>query len=81
MRALGVGEEHITGTLQTKKSLSNLQNLQFLMIRNPLYHWTHHKELSRYFGIDELLSEKNAVNVYEKHQLYYKLRSSLLRHY
>ncbi|MDP5078229.1 MAG: glucuronate isomerase, partial [Nonlabens sp.] len=31
---------------------------------NPLFHWTH-LELSRYFGIDELLNSKNASDIYK----------------
>jgi glucuronate isomerase len=34
-------------------------------VRNPLYHWTH-LELQRYFGINEILSHKNARNIYEQ---------------
>jgi glucuronate isomerase len=33
-------------------------------LRNPLYHWTH-LELKRYFGIDELLNENNASEIYD----------------
>lgn len=65
MRALGVGEEYITGDATDKEKFIKFAESTPSMIRNPLYHWTH-LELSRYFGIDELLSEKNAVNVYEK---------------
>ena len=65
MRTLGVGEEYITGNATDKEKFIKFAESTPSMIRNPLYHWTH-LELSRYFGIDELLSEKNAVNVYEK---------------
>jgi glucuronate isomerase len=65
MRALRVGEEYITGDATDKEKFIKFAESTPFMIRNPLYHWTH-LELSRYFGIDELLSEKNAVNVYEK---------------
>jgi glucuronate isomerase len=33
-------------------------------LRNPLYHWTH-LELQRYFGIEELLSERTAPAIWE----------------
>ena len=33
------------------------------MIRNPLYHWSH-LELYRYFGISDLISEKNAERIF-----------------
>ena len=34
-------------------------------IRNPLFHWTH-LELKRYFGIDDLLNERTARDVWEQ---------------
>lgn len=34
-------------------------------IGNPLFHWTH-LELKRVFGIDEVLSEKTAKDVWDK---------------
>ena len=34
-------------------------------LRNPLYHWTH-LELSRYFGIDDLLDGHNARDVWQR---------------
>ena len=34
-------------------------------LRNPLYHWTH-LELKRYFGIDDLLNEKSAEQIWKQ---------------
>ena len=34
-------------------------------LRNPLYHWTH-LELTRYFGIEELLDESTAAAIWEQ---------------
>ena len=34
-------------------------------LRNPLYHWTH-LELSRYFGIDDLLDETTAPGIWQR---------------
>ena len=65
MRALGVNEEYITGNASDKEKFIKFAEATPYMIRNPLYHWTH-LELNRYFGIEELLSKENAVNVYEK---------------
>ena len=65
MRALGVNEEYITGNASDKEKFIKFAETTPYMIRNPLYHWTH-LELNRYFGIEELLSKENAVNVYEK---------------
>src|SRR6056300_1379812 len=65
MRTLGVSEEYITGKATDKEKCIKFAEATPYMIRNPLYHWTH-LELNRYFGIEELLSKENAVNVYEK---------------
>lgn len=65
MRALGVSEEYITGKATDEEKFIKFAETTPYMIRNPLYHWTH-LELNRYFGIEELLSKENAVNVYEK---------------
>lgn len=65
MRTLGVSEKYITGSASDKEKFLKFAEATPYMIRNPLYHWTH-LELSRYFGINELLSKENAVNVYEK---------------
>ncbi|MEP1086587.1 MAG: glucuronate isomerase, partial [Algoriphagus sp.] len=34
-------------------------------MRNPLYHWSH-LELKRYFGIEDLLAESNATEIYNQ---------------
>ena len=34
-----------------------------LMVRNPLYHWTH-LELKRYFGISDTISIANAEKIF-----------------
>ena len=65
MRALGVNEKYITGQSSDLEKFVKFAEVTPYMVRNPLYHWTH-LELSRYFDINELLSAKNAVNVYEK---------------
>ncbi len=65
MRTLGINEIYITGTASDQEKFIKFAEATPYMIRNPLYHWTH-LELSRYFGINELLSKENAVNIYEK---------------
>ncbi|GAB3656639.1 glucuronate isomerase [Echinicola sediminis] len=65
MRTLGVSEKYITGN---GTDLEKFEKWAFTVpytMRNPLYHWTH-LELSRYFGIDELLSSENAGEVYQE---------------
>ena len=65
MRANGVDEKYITGdATDLEKFLAWARTVPYL-IGNPLYHWTH-LELKRYFGIDDVLSEKNAHDVWKK---------------
>ncbi|WP_010238190.1 glucuronate isomerase [Clostridium arbusti] len=65
MRSFGIDEKYITGdSTDYEKFLSYVKALQSA-IGNPLYHWTH-LELKRYFGIDEVINEENAKNIWEK---------------
>lgn len=64
MRTLGVNEKFITGDGSDKEKFEAWAKTVPHTLRNPLYHWTH-LELKRYFGIDELLNEKNASEIYE----------------
>lgn len=65
MRTNGVSEEYITGDKSDYEKFLSFAKTLPLLIGNPLYHWTH-LELSRYFGINETLSEKNAEEVWNK---------------
>lgn len=65
MRALGIPEKFITGSATDKEKFEKWAETVPYALRNPLYHWTH-LELSRYFGIDELLSPKTAGKIYEE---------------
>lgn len=65
MRAFGIDEKYITGSASDKEKFLKWAEVVPFTIRNPLFHWTH-LELKRYFGIDELLSPKNALAIYEK---------------
>ncbi len=65
MRNLGIDEKFITGSASDKEKFKKWAKTVPYTLRNPLYHWTH-LELQRYFGIDELLSEKNAEMIYDK---------------
>lgn len=63
MRANGVDEAYITGDKPAyEKFLKWAETVPYTM-RNPLYHWTH-LELSRVFGIDEILNPGSAPSVY-----------------
>ncbi len=66
MRANGVDEELITGTLATprEKFQAWAETVPFTL-RNPIHHWTH-IELQRYFGIDLLLSPQTADEIWER---------------
>jgi len=64
MRANGEPEEVITGNAGAKdKYLAWARTVPHTLC-NPLYHWTH-LELSRHFGIDTLLSEETAEEIWE----------------
>lgn len=65
MRTLGINERFITGDASDKDKFIKFAEAMPYMLRNPLYHWTH-LELSRYFGIKEQLSLKNAEAIYEE---------------
>lgn len=63
MRANGVPESHVTGDAAPyEKFLAYARTLPRLL-RNPLWHWTH-LELSRIFGIDEMLDESSAPRIW-----------------
>ena len=64
MRNNGVGEEFITGNAPKKEKFLKWAETLPYTIGNPLYHWTH-LELRKYFGVDEILSPKNAEKIYE----------------
>ncbi|WBL23323.1 glucuronate isomerase [Zunongwangia sp. HRR-M8] len=64
MRTLGINEKFITGDASDKEKFEAWGKTVPHTLRNPLYHWTH-LELKRYFGIEELLNEKNASSIYE----------------
>lgn len=65
MRANGVDEEFITGDGDDYEKFLAWARTIPKAIGNPLYHWTH-LELQRFFGITEVLNEKNAPRIWEK---------------
>jgi glucuronate isomerase len=65
MRTLGIDEKYITGDSSDKEKFRYWAKTVPYTLRNPLYHWTH-LELQRYFGINELLTGKNADDIYSK---------------
>jgi len=65
MRSNGVTEEYCTGNADDWSKFEKWVETLEACYKNPLYHWSH-MELSRYFGIDELLTLENAREVYDK---------------
>ncbi|RIV68273.1 glucuronate isomerase [Flagellimonas aequoris] len=78
MRALGIDECYITGNASDQEKFQKWAETVPYTLRNPLYHWTH-LELLRYFGIEALLTEKNAEHVFQetKKQLQEKSHSAV----
>jgi len=64
MRTMGISEELVTGNASGKDKFAAWAKTMPYLIGNPLYHWTH-LELQRYFGIETLLNEKTADEIYE----------------
>ena len=65
MRANGVPERFITGDATPFEKFEAWAATVPRTLRNPLYHWTH-LELTRYFGITELLDEHSAARIWEQ---------------
>lgn len=65
MRSNGVAERYCTGDASPFEKFKAWAATVPHTLRNPLYHWTH-LELSRYFGINELLGEAAAERVWKK---------------
>jgi len=65
MRTHGIDEKYITGDASDKEKFAAWAKTVPFTLGNPLYHWTH-LELKNYFGIEELLSEKNWEQVWDR---------------
>lgn len=65
MRTLGINEKFITGNATDEEKFQKWAYTVPYTMRNPLYHWTH-MELSRYFGIDELLTPANSERIFKE---------------
>ena len=63
MRSNGVAEDYCTGKASAVDKFNAWARTVPQTLRNPLYHWTH-LELKRYFGIDVLLDESTAAQVW-----------------
>lgn len=65
MRTNGVAERFCTGDATDREKFDAFARTVPATLRNPLYHWTH-MELKRPFGIDLLLDERTASEVWER---------------
>jgi len=63
MRTLGVNEKYITGESTDQEKFESWAKIVPQTMRNPLFHWTH-LELKGYFGVDQLLNENTASDIY-----------------
>ena len=64
MRTNGVDERYCTGDASDWEKFEKWAETVPQTLRNPLYHWTH-LELKKFFGINEVLSPKNARKIYD----------------
>lgn len=64
MRANGVPESHITGDASDYDKFLAWARTVPKTIGNPLFSWTH-LELRRFFGVNELLNEQSAPQIWE----------------
>lgn len=64
MRTNGVTEKYCTGDASDWEKFEKWAETVPQTLRNPLYHWTH-LELKKFFGINEVLSPKNARAIYD----------------
>ncbi|MGL4368322.1 MAG: glucuronate isomerase, partial [Spirochaetota bacterium] len=65
MRSHGIAEEFITGSAPMRDKFQKWAETVPYTAFNPLYHWTH-LELSRVFGIDDLLNPDSADDIYAR---------------
>jgi glucuronate isomerase len=65
LRANGVEEKYITGDASDYDRFTAWAKTVPMTIGNPLFQWSH-LELQRYFGIHDLINEKNAPEIWEK---------------
>ncbi|MFZ3216948.1 MAG: glucuronate isomerase [Candidatus Acidiferrales bacterium] len=65
MRANGVAERNCSGDATAQEKFMAWAQTAPRTLRNPLYHWTH-LELRRYFGIERLLDESSAEEIWAR---------------
>jgi glucuronate isomerase len=65
MRTNGVPERYCSGDAAPYEKFQAWARTVPYTLRNPLYHWTH-LELNRYFGIEDLLDENSAPEIWKR---------------
>lgn len=65
MRTNGITEPYCTGSASDWEKFEKWAETLAACHRNPLYHWSH-LELTRYFGITDLLTPANARDIYDR---------------
>lgn len=65
MRSFGIDEEYITGSKSDFEKFKAFAKAMPYLIGNPIYHWSH-LELKTYFGVEEVLSEENAEEIWNR---------------
>jgi glucuronate isomerase len=65
MRLNGVPERYCSGDAAPYEKFQAWARTVPHTLRNPLYHWTH-LELKRYFGIEDLLDENSAPEIWKR---------------
>src|SRR5258706_2168484 len=65
MRINGIDEKFCTGDASPEEKFMQWAKTVPNTLLNPLYHWTH-LELKRYFGINVLLTERTAKEIYQQ---------------
>ncbi|MEE2796785.1 MAG: glucuronate isomerase [Planctomycetota bacterium] len=65
LRAAGVSEKYITGDASDYEKFCAFAETMPKLLRNPLWHWSH-LELSRVFGIKEVLNQSTAQRIWDE---------------
>lgn len=65
MRSFGIEEKYITGNASDYEKFYEFAKMMPYLLGNPIYHWSH-LELRRFFGVEEILSEKTAESIWNK---------------
>lgn len=76
MRANGIPEDYCTGQAEPFEKFMAFAKTVPATLRNPIYHWTH-LELKRFFGIDLLLNQDTAKEIWDQCNQQIAARSDL----